>query len=40
VPFAILALVAGVVIVAALVAGAYPAHVAGRILIRDAVRAE
>lgn len=40
VPFAILALVAGVVIVAALVAGAYPAHVAARILIRDAVRAE
>ena len=40
VPFAILALVASVVIVAALVAGAYPAHVAGRILIRDAVRAE
>ena len=40
VPFAILALVASVVIVAALVAGAYPAHVAARILIRDAVRAE
>ena len=40
VPFAILALVASVVIVAALVEGAYPAHVAARILIRDAVRAE
>ena len=40
VPFAVLALVAGVVIVAALVAGAYPAHVAARILIRDTVRAE
>jgi len=40
VPLSALALVAGVVIVAALVAGAYPAHVAARILIRDSVRAE
>ena len=40
VPIAVLALVAAVVIVAALAAGAYPANVAARILARDAVRAE
>lgn len=40
VPLGLLALVATIVIIAALAAGAYPARVAARILVRDAVRSE
>lgn len=40
VPLGTLAIIAGGVIVAALAAGLYPAHVAARLLVRDAVRAE
>lgn len=40
VPLGTLAAIAGAVIAAALAAGLYPAHVAARLLVRDAVRSE